>query len=110
MFVLTFASFAQAQKVKTITGNLCGHYSGEFVGTVSLRIGTKVVDFTHMFRVAPGFEKEMGTPTKYIKADPDSDKIGSEYIVRYQIFQNDNTAISIKFTGKVKKIKPCSNN
>lgn len=108
MFVCAFANFAQAQKVKTFTGNLCGRDSGEFLGTIYLRNGTKVVNFGHQFRVVPGYEKETSV-TKYFKADPYSDKIGSEYIVRYQSFKKENTAISIKFTGKVKKIKSCSN-
>ena len=108
VFVLAFVSFAQAQKVKTVTGYLCGSdNSGNYFGTIYLRVGTKTVEIAHQFRKARG---EGGRATRYLN-NPDFDNIGSEFVVQYKIKNGYNTAaISIKFTGRVKKTKPCSIN
>jgi hypothetical protein len=105
MFVFAFANFAQAQKVKTITGNLCkSENDGNYFGTIWLRAGTKVIEVAHHFRLATG---EKGNTTKYIN-NPDLDKIGSEYIVKYTTRNGYNTATSIRFAGRMKKATPCS--
>jgi hypothetical protein len=89
-----------------VTGYLCGDdHSGQYIGTIYLRVGTKIVDILHQFTVVPGYEKTT-TLTKYIN-NPDFDKIGSEYVVRYRRLNKQNEAISIKFTGRMKKIKAC---
>lgn len=102
----TTSTFAQAKKVRTVIGHLCGDYdAGPYIGTIYLRLGTKIVDFQHQFRVIPGYEKTT-TLTRYIN-DPDFDKIGFKYVVRYQIIYRQNWAISIRRTSRWKKIKSC---
>lgn len=101
---LALVSSAQAQKVKTVTGYLCGSDdSGNYLGTIYLRVGTKTIEIAHQFRKA---REEGGSATRYLN-DPDPGKIGSEFVVRYKIENGYKTAISIKFTGRVKETRPC---
>jgi hypothetical protein len=103
----TTSSFAQAKKVRTVTGRLCrdDHSAGPYVGTIYLRVGTKIIDIQHQFKVVPSYEKTT-TLTRYIN-HPDFDKIGSEYVVRYRIIYRQNWAISIRRRGRWKNIKDC---
>jgi hypothetical protein len=98
MFGLGFASFAQAQKVKTVTGYLCGQEdSGNTVWWITLQVGPNFVDIAYTY----------GPLSKRYLDKLDLSKIGSEAVVRYRRWDNSNVATSIRFTGRTKKIKPC---
>jgi hypothetical protein len=102
----TTSSLAHAKKVRTVTGHLCGDdHSGPYIGTIYLRVRRKTIDIQHQFRVVPSYEKTT-TLTRYIN-HPEFDKIGFEYVVRYRIIYRQNWAISIRRTGRRKKIKAC---
>lgn len=123
VFALVFVSFAQAQKAKTITGYLCGNSDGMNAGTMGLRVGTRIVLISHTFSVAPGDYSDMTkrqaqkyvreNTTKYFKVSLPFDKIGSEFVVRYE--KRDaygggfyNWASSITYTGRTRKTSRCS--
>lgn len=97
-------------EVRTVTGYLCGHDSGMHAGTIYLRVGTEIVQIAYLFSLPSAMMSERENITRYIKAEPDSDKIGSEYVVQYKIRNRQNEAISITFTGRLKKIQACSMN
>ena len=105
----TTSSLAHAKKVRTVTGHLCGaDNSGPYIGTIYFRVRRKIIDIQHQFKVIPGYEKTT-TLTRYIN-HPDFDKIGFKYVVRYQIIYRQNWAISIRRTGRWRKIKDCLSN
>lgn len=100
-------TFAQAKKVRTVIGHLCGadHSAGPYVGTIYFRLKRGIIDIQHQFKVIPSYEKTT-TLTRYIN-HPDFDKIGFKYVVKYQIIYRQNWAISIRRTGRWTKLKAC---
>ncbi|MGC2237809.1 MAG: hypothetical protein WA584_16715 [Pyrinomonadaceae bacterium] len=96
-------------KIKTITGYFCGDgYSGQVIAHKFLRTTQGVLEFAYLFN--SGVNNQWGEPTSFFGfKKKGSNKIGAEYVVKYVTNEDgEYDTQSFTFTGKTKKIKPCS--
>jgi hypothetical protein len=99
---------SKTPKIKTITGYYCGDgIEGQVIAHYLLRTQQGVMEFAYLFN--PGVNNQWGVPTRFYGfKQKRSHEIGAEYIVKYVIGEEGPEAQSFTFTGKVKKIMPCS--
>lgn len=102
-------SKSQKTKIKTIAGYFCGgDYLGQLFAYRLLRTPHGVMSFNYLFK--RGVSNDLGENTPFYGVNKKgAGEIGSEYIVKY--FTNnegEHDAANFTFTGKVKKVKPCS--
>lgn len=110
LILLVFSLFnvSNAQN-KTLKGYLCGLTEGNAAGIYYLRVGTKVVQISHLFSSGAG--GQWGKTTRYIGMEKKNTfKNGAEYVVKYRTESGgEKSAVEVKFTGILRKnTKPCS--
>jgi hypothetical protein len=98
------------QKVSVVLGNLCSNVDNASIydqGHPYGRMGLIVRNKPMFMRVIV-----YGIPMKLTfyrrRAWPKTDRIGTQYWVRYEVVNGEKQAMSISATGRHKLVQPCS--